>query len=247
MGVNKKTARFAGLFYLAIIVAGIFAEFFVRSSLKVPGDAAATAANIMASTALFRSGITADLIMIICDIALAASLYILLRPVNDGLSLLGAFFRLIQAAILAVNLLNLFYALQLVSGAGYLTAIGAEQLYAQALFFFEAHATGYTLGLLFFAFNCLITGYLVYKASYFPKILGFMLVIAGAGYLTDSFAQFLLPNYAAYADIFALVVFVPAIIGELAMTLWLLIKGINTPAREPSISLSATRAEGVAG
>jgi hypothetical protein len=224
---QRKTARVAGVLYLIIITAGIFAEFFVRQSLIVPGNAAATAANIMASEGLFRAGIAGDLIMIMCDVALALVFYILLKPVSSSLSLLAAFFRLAQAAILGLNLLNLFLVLQLLSGAGYLTVFGAAQLQALVLFFLKGHSLGYSLGLVFFAFSILVLGYLVFKSGYFPRILGILLIVASLGYLIDSFAGFLWPTYDNYEAIFALVVFLPAFIGELAMCLWLLVKGVK--------------------
>lgn len=223
-------ARIAAILYLTIIVAGIAAQFFVRGSLIVPGDAAATAQAITASESLFRLGIAGDLVMIAADIALALVFYMLFRPVSHALSLLAAFFRLVQASILGINLLNLLQVLKLLGGAEYLAIFGADQLAAQALLYAEAHAMGYSLGLVFFGLNCLVFGYLVVKSRYVPRILGFLLIFAGAGYLVDCFAGFLLPDtYAAYADLFALVVFLPAIVGELALCLWLLIKGVNVP------------------
>ena len=227
MNSNKKTARVAGFLYLTIIISGIFAEFFVRQSLIVPGDATATANNIMASEGLFRVGIAGDVIMIMCDVALALIFYVLLKPVNNALSLLAAFFRLAQAAILGINLLNLFFVLQLLSGAGYLTVFGAEQLNALALLFLTGHSIGYSIGLVLFGLSLLVLGYLVFKSGYFPRILGILLIIASVGYLIDSFASFLLPNYDDYETIFALVVFLPAFIGELSMCLWPLIKGVK--------------------
>ncbi len=223
----RRVARMAGGLYLTIIVAGIFAEFFVRQSLLVPGDAAATAQNIMAAEGLFRLGIAGDLIMILSDVALAVAFYVLLKPVSKGLSLLAAFFRLGQAAILGINLLNLLLVLQLVSGAGYLTVFSAEQLHGLALFFFTGHGLGYSLAMVPFALSLLVLGYLVFKSGYFPKILGVLLIVAASGYLIDSFARFLLPTYDAYKGIFDLVVFLPAFIGELAMCLWLLVKGVK--------------------
>jgi hypothetical protein len=237
MNATNKNARVAGLLYLTIIVSGIFAEFFVRQSLVVPGDATATATNILAAESLFRSGIAGDLIMIMSDIALALLFYVLLKPVNNALSLLAAFFRLIQAAVLGANLLNLFAVLELVRGADYLTGFSTDQLYAQVLFYLEAHGVGYSIGLLFFAMNCLVFGYLVFRSGYFPKLLGILLIIAGFGYLTDGFANVLLTNYNAYEETFALVVFLPAIVGELAMCLWLLIRGIGS--QTPSLASTA--------
>ncbi|MCB0043352.1 MAG: DUF4386 domain-containing protein, partial [Caldilinea sp.] len=143
-------ARIAALLYLTIIGAGIAAQFFVRGSLIVPGDAAATAQAITASESLFRLGIAGDLVMIAADIALALVFYILFRPVSHALSLLAAFFRLVQAAILGINLLNLLQVLKLLGGADYLAVFGADQLAAQALFYAEAHGMGYSLGLVFF-------------------------------------------------------------------------------------------------
>jgi hypothetical protein len=102
MTANNKTARIAGILYLIIIAAGIFAEFFVRQSLIVAGDAATTASNIMAAESLFRFGIAGDLIMIISDIALALAFYFLLKPVSRSLSMMAAFFRMTQATILLI-------------------------------------------------------------------------------------------------------------------------------------------------
>jgi hypothetical protein len=245
MTSDKKTARVAGLLYLTIIIAGIFAEFVVRSSLIVAGDATATANNIMASEGLFRVGIAGDLIMIMCDVALALAFYVLLKPVSSALALLAAFFRLAQAATLGINLLNLFFALELLSGADYLAVVGADQLHAQALLFLDAHSTGYSIGLVFFGFSIMVLGYLILKSGYFPRILGALLVFASFGYLIDSFAKVLLPTYDNYEVIFTLVVFAPAFIAELSLCLWLLVKGVNVQQRDNRISLNTTQAEGM--
>ena len=242
MNVNKTTARIAGVFYLIIIVSGIYAQFFVRQALLVPGDAAATANNIVTSETLFRLGITADMAMILSDVALGIIFYVLLKAVNPGLSLMAAFFRLAQAAVLAVNLLNLFFVTQLLSGADYLTAMSTAELHSWALFFLNAHATGYAVGLLFFAMNCLVFGYLVYQSGYFPRLLGILLIFAGFGYTADTLARTLLVDYANYENLFGIIVFAPAVLGEVAMTLWLLIKGINTTQTPQPTQTSTTHA-----
>lgn len=222
-----QMARIAGVLYLTIIISGIFAEFFVRQSLVVSGDAATTAENIMASAGLFRMGIAGDLIMIMSDVALALIFYILLKPVSNTLALLAAFFRLAQATTLGINLLNLFFVLQLLNGADYLAALGPEQVHALVLLFLNAHSTGYAIGLVFFGFSILVLGYLIFRSGYIPRILGILLMLASLGYLVDSFAHVLLPNYADYAAVFTLVVFTPAFIAELSLALWLLLKGVN--------------------
>ncbi|MCB0194164.1 MAG: DUF4386 domain-containing protein [Anaerolineae bacterium] len=227
MGVNKSTARVAGVLYIIIIISGIFAEFFVRQSLIVPGDATTTAANITASEGLFRLGIAGDLIMILSDIALALIFYVLFKPVSNALSLLAAFFRLGQATILGINLLNLFFVLQLLNGADYLTAFEADQIPALVMLFLNGHRIGYSIGLVLFGLSLFVLGYLVLKSGYVPKVLGILLMVAASGYLIDSFASFLLPNYDDFEMVFALVVFLPAFIGELSMALWLLLKGVT--------------------
>ncbi len=220
-------ARLAGLGYLIIIFAGIFAEFFVRSSLIVPGDATATAANLMASNSLYRAGIASEFVMLLCDVFVAGALYVVFRSVNRNLALLAAFFRLAHASIVAVNLLNTWVPLLLVGDAGYLAVFSTEQLHALALLLLEAHSYGYVIGLVFFGAHCVLLGYLVIRSGFLPKGLGFLLLVAAGGYLADGFGRTLLADYARYENVFLLAVFVPAFIGELSFCLWMLFKGID--------------------
>lgn len=230
MQPTQRTARTAGVLYLIIIVAGIFAQFFVRMSLIDPTDAAATAAAVQGAEALFRMGIAADLVMIAADVAIAIAFFLLLEPVSRGLSLLAAFFRLVQATILGFNLMNLFVGLELVTGgAGHLGAVGEGERQSLALMFFEAHGTGYAVGLAFFALSLALVGYLIYRSGYLPKFLAVLLMIAAAGYMADTLARTLLTDYAAVQPVFDMVVFAPAVIAEVATALWLLIRGVRTP------------------
>ena len=223
MGVNKSTARVAGVLYIIIIISGIFAEFFVRQSLIVPGDATTTAANITASEGLFRLGIAGDLIMILSDIALALIFYVLFKPVSNALSLLAAFFRLGQATILGINLLNLFFVLQLLNGADYLTAFEADQIPALVMLFLNAHSIGFTIGIAFLVPHVLILGYLIVQSGYFPKVLGFLFIAAGIGYLVDTTGLLLVAGYTTTPGLIATVIAV----AEIAFPLWLLVKGVN--------------------
>jgi hypothetical protein len=222
-----KIAVIAGILYLFLISSGIFAEFVVRSGLVVSGDAAATADNIRGNTGWFRLSVVGDLIMIICDITLALIFYVLFKPVNKALSLLAAFFRLIQASILGVNLLALFVVLGLLSGAGFLSVFNADQLDALALMFTGIHGIGYSIGLVFFAMSLFVLGILIYRSGYIPKILGIMLLVAAFGYLFDSFAQVLLQNYSDYETLFGIIVFAPAFIAELSLCVWLIVQGLK--------------------
>ena len=225
LSVLKRYARVAGLLYLIIILCAGFSEGVVRSGLIVPGDATMTAENIVASEGLFRLGFVADLIAFMCDAAVAVLLYVLLKPVSKTISLLAAAFRLIaHPAIGTINLLNHFAALQFLGGENYLKVFEPQQLHALALFFLERHGYGYLVAGAFFGVHCFLLGYLLFKSDLFPRPLGILMVVAAFGYLIESFGNFLFPSH---EDALAWVVGVPAVFGEVSLTLWLLIKGVN--------------------
>jgi len=224
MKSNKRTARIAGLIYLILIIAGVFANLFVRSSLIVPGDAAATASNIMANEWLFRLAYMSDLIMITCMVLLPLVLYVLLKSVNKNIALLMVIFALVSVPIMYTNMLNHFAPLLLLSGADYLTVFAADQLNAQAMLFLNLHEAGYNV--IFFGLWLLPLGYLIYKSGYFPRILGVLVVIAGFSTLIDVSTFFLFPSY---TEIISSVVMVPGAIGEFGFCGWLLIKGAKIP------------------
>ena len=213
-------ARVSGFLYLIIFVGAIFSG--MLTSRIVPGDATATVNNILASELLFRIGFIGWLVHSFCEIVLSVLLYVLLKPVSKTLALLMASLRLVHIAILGINLLNLFFALLLLSGADYLTVFETNQLHALVLLFLDAHKYGFAIGLTIFGFHVFFLGYLVLKSDYFPRILGVLLIIASFGYLIDSSATFLFPNYETYP-----VIMVPLFIAELSFALWLLFKGVN--------------------
>ena len=216
-------ARAAGIGYLLIILSGIYAEFFVRGSMLVAGDPAATAQNIAASAALFRTGIAAEFVMLTADILVAAALFVVFRKVQPHLALLAAFFRVAHAAVVAANLLNTYVPLRLVTGQG--QALDSPLRAELASVLLDAHGYGYAVGLVFFAMHCGVLGYLVWRSTFAPRVLGWLLMLAGAGYLTDSLARTLMASYDANAGWFAMVVFVPAFIAELSFCVWLLVRG----------------------
>lgn len=220
---QQKIARIAGVLYLIIIVCGVYSGLFIRDQLIVPGDATATASNILASEGLYRFGFAADSIMLLSDVAIAILFYILLKPVSKTLALTAAAFRLTQAAVLGFNLLNYYVALLLLNGVGYTTSLNTEQLNTLALLFIDMHSHGYDLGLIFFGLSSLILGYLIIKSNYFPGILGYGLIAAAIVYLLGSYTKFLFPEYLSLIQPFYLI----PLIAELSLCLWLLIKGIR--------------------
>jgi hypothetical protein len=229
----RQAARIAGLGLLIMLVPAMFAYGFVLGSLIVPGDAAATTGNIMASEMLFRAGIFSFLIVIILDVFVALGFYVFLKPVNKSLSLLAAWFRLLYTAVFGFALLNLITVLRLFSSADYLTIFETDQLYAQVMLSLNAFSDGWAIGYVcFFGLHLTVLGYLVYKSGYIPRILGVLLIIGGLGYLIDNVAILLLPNYEAYEAIFSLVIPLLTIPGEVLFALWLLVKGVKTPERK---------------
>jgi len=219
----NKIARVAGFLYLLMAPFGVFGMFYVPSIIIVPGDAAITANNIMASESLFRSGIVSTLMVQIINIFMVLVLYKLLKPVNKNHALLMVIFILIGAPIAMLNELNRLITLLLLSGANYLTVFTADQLQALVPLFLDLHEHGITIAGIFWSLWLFPMGYLAFKSGYIPRILGVLLIIAGFGYLIDSFAVFLLPNF--YATISQFILFTTY--GELLFPLWLLIKGVN--------------------
>ena len=229
--INSKTetspqvyARIGGLAYLIIIVAGAFGELFIRNKIIVSGDAVATAHNIAASPLLWRIGITGDLIMHVCDLILAMVYYLLFKRVNKNLAMLSVLFGLIQTAVLVANKLNLLMPIFLLGNEEYIEAFNPHQLQILSYVFVKAHGYGFGIGLIFFGFECLIDGYLIFKSGFLPRILGVLIFIAGLCYLINSFTMILAP---ALADLIFPVVLAPTFIGEFSMCLWLLVKGVN--------------------
>lgn len=226
-------ARIGGLLYLIIIVAGISSELLIRSNLIVSNDPAATANNIMASQFLWRFGIVADVIMHLCDVPLMIIFYILLRPVNKTLALIGVVFNLMQSAVMVAYKLNLVQALFLLGSADYLKVFEPQQLHTLAYLAIRADMYGYGIGLIFFGFACILYGYLIFRSGYIPKVLGVMMQIAGVCYILNNFILLLAPKF---ADILFLI---PCFIGELSLCLWFIFKGVNiTIWRETNRSIN---------
>jgi hypothetical protein len=218
-------ARIGGVLYLIVIVIGFCTEFFVRDKLTASGDATAIANNILASESLWRISIAGDLILLVCAVALTLILYVLLRPVNRNLALLAVFFNVVEFPIEAVSKLYLLAAMLLSGNADYLQAFEPRQLHALAKISLKVHDYGFGIDLIFFGVACMIYGYLLFRSGYFPRTLGVLMAIAGLSYLANSFTLILAPAYAG--TIFPILVL--ALIGELSLCLWLIVKGVNVP------------------
>jgi hypothetical protein len=196
----------------------------VLQTLVVPGDAATTAANIVTSRWLFGSSLVTWIALIAADVAVAVTLYLLLEPVSRALSLVAAAFRLVYSAILGAVLLNLYDAFLLLTGAERGAGLDAQQRQTMALSALATFSAGFLLALVFFGVHLVALGLLLYRSRYVPRAFGVLLVAAGAGYIADSLAKFFVAGHGGLASA---VLVAPAVVGELGLTAWLLVKGVN--------------------
>ena len=214
----RTAALIAGIGLLIMVVAAPFAELFVFPKLVVPGNAAETTQNIIANKTLFTSAIFGYLITFICDLIVAWALYVLLKPVNEELSLLTAWFRWVYTVIALDALLNLVTVLRILNASDILTGSQLDQFSAQVMLSIQAFRSHWYFGLIFFGIHLGLLGYLAIRSKYIPSILGVLLIIAGSGYLLTNLKPFLFPtinlDFAEYT-----------FYGELIFMLWLLIKG----------------------
>jgi hypothetical protein len=214
----SSAALIAGIAILFTVATAPFAELYVYPKLIVPYKAAETAKNIIGHKTLFTLAIFSYLATFIVDIIISWALYILLKPVNENLSLLTAWFRLLYSVIAIVAVNNFVTALRLLTTPEYSTLFDANTLNAQAMVHIRAFRNHWYFGIILFAIHLLFLGYLVIRSTYIPRILGIILMITGLGYLLTTIRPYFFPNI--NVD-FAQFTFY----GELIFMLWLLIRG----------------------
>lgn len=209
-------ARIAGSLYFFMNMFAPFTLLYLPSRFVVQGDAAATAANIMASESLYRIGIALNLFNALGQIFLVLALYQLLKVVSKNIASLMVIFSLVSVPISMLNELTQLAVLQLLSKAVY---IPLEQLQAWAYLLVQLHDQGLLIAQIFWGLWLFPMGYLVYKSGFLPKSIGVLLIIACFGYVISSFGRILGYN----VDIILYTSW-----GEVLLLLWLLIKGVDT-------------------
>jgi hypothetical protein len=215
----RLKARITGALYLLTIVMGIYAQGFVSGRLVVDGDAAATATNLLAHRDLFQFGFAVFLVELACQIAMTALFYGLLKPVSGSLSLVAAFLGLSGCIIKTVSRLFFIAPLFVLGGAAYLSVSNAEQLRALALLLLDVNDQGAGIALVFFGFYALLQGYLIVRSTFLPRILGVLGMLGGLGWLS-----FLYPPLGHILFLFIAPV---GLLGAVALSLWLLVAGVN--------------------
>ena len=212
-------ARVVGILYLFTISAGIIAQMGISNGIVVVDDAATTASNILANRNLFQLGFTIYLLEMASQIAQTVIFYMLLKPAGRSVSLLALFFGLVGCIIKTVSRLFYIAPLLVLGEAHYLDVFTLDQLQALALLLLRVNDLAAGVALAFFGFSTLLNGFLIFRSTFLPRILGILSILGGFGWLT-----FLYPPLGNQLLPYILVI---ALIGSISQILWLLIKGVR--------------------
>ena len=230
----KTYSRAVGIFLIMTIAGGWFGEMYVPSTMMT-GDAATTADQLRQNEGLFRLGFAAYLVEAFSDVVLAWLFYVLLKPVHRDLALLSAFFGLVSMTLFAVTKMFYFFAPTFLRGSPYMTAFPPDQLEGFAGLFLSIYAGLSGLFMLFYGTAWILRGWLAFRSTYLPRFLGVLMIAAGAGFVAKNVTMVLAPAYSA--DL----LLAPMFLNAVALTIWMLAKGVDRHAwervtREPAIS-----------
>lgn len=218
---ESKIGRAAGVLYLVVVVTGIFSLIYVPSQITVSGDTYATADNIVTHSSLFRAGIAAFLLKQVAFLLLPFVLFKLLRSVSQEIAVLMVALVAVSVPIALISLVSRLNALDILNGDLGM-ALAPDQLQFQAMLSLNAYGNGLRVTTLFWGLWLLPFGYLVIRSGFLPRILGFLLVLGGLGYVGQVFWQVLLPEKGFPDSVLLL-----AAVGEIGTCLWLLVMGVH--------------------
>jgi hypothetical protein len=226
MTSSKRIARIAGVLYLLIAVFGGFAEGFVYPKMYVAGDAAATAANVIATPGLVRLGVASDLLDQTLFVCLVLTLYLLLQHVNKGVARAMVVLVALAAGIESLTAVFEFAGLRVATGAVNLSALGAAGSNGIVLLLLDTQHYGLLVAQIFFGLWLIPLGYLAFQSrGMFPKWLGVLLFVGSVCYLVDVLAAFLLPDIGGAMHGY---ITIPSALAETTMVVYLLVIGVRT-------------------
>ena len=229
----RQLARIAGGLYLINIIGGAFAVGIVPAMLVVSGDASATAHNIQSNELLYRFSLVTHIVVCVTNVPLAVIFYDLFKVVNRRIALLVVVFTIVGTAVEAAGLLNQFVPLVLLGSGPYAGELPPSQAQALAYMSADLAKIGYSISSVFFGFYGVCIGYLVFRSTFLPRVIGVLLAFGALSYLTYGVAHLLAPAFA-----FNLVPWIqlPSLLGEGSFCLWLLIAGVNAKRWEERAS-----------
>jgi Domain of unknown function (DUF4386) len=234
---TRRASLTAGIGTLLMIPLAVFGNFVAVQGLVRPGDAEATARDILASEGTFRLGIVSLFLVIVLDVVVAWALFRVFSPVSRAISMLAAWFRIVFAGVFLVAVAELVGVLHLLSNDSPLAVFDPRQLHSLALLRINAFTDIWDAGLVLFSVHLLLIGYLAYRSGFVPRIVGVLLLIAGLGYLTDSLGRVLFHSYSVTVGAFTF-------LGEVLLGLWLLFRArhiaASTSTRPPPTAPSTT-------
>jgi hypothetical protein len=229
---TKRNARIAGWLYFLFVVPGPFCLMYVPDKIMVPGDAAATAANVVAHEMLLRTSVVIWLFEMAVWIVLALALYRLFSSVSKGLASLLVIFVAVSAGIGFINELNSLAAILVLGAREFTGILTGPQREATAMLFLRLHGEGNTINEMFWGLWLLPFGLLIVRSRFIPKLLGIWLLLDGFAWMSLCMVSLLAPSY----NDLAFKVAQPAMFAELAVMLWLITIGVRASTIEPDAS-----------
>jgi len=221
---QRKAAKVAGFTYLISFATVVAVNFGLLLPLTVSGNPAETARNIVAHERLFRIVIAGDMVYGVGVVILLTALYVILKPVSQGLALFAALGRLVHAFMWLLATVNLFTALRLLSDADYSRAFGPIQLPALARLYLNGY-DAYYVGLLFWGLGATVCSYLWFKSNYIPRALAAFGVITSAWCAACTFVFYIFPHFDKIVNLWWFDT--PMGIFDIVLSFWLLFKGLR--------------------
>jgi hypothetical protein len=231
---QRTAAKVAGISALLTVAIVVFANYVLLNPLIVPGNAVETARNIVAHETQFRITAVCFLIYSAGVVVLLAALYLILRPVNQGLALVGALFRLVFALLWLLTTLNMLGALRHLGSASYLQVFEADRLQTLARLHLAANFDDYYVGLPFFGLAASVCSYLWLKSNYIPKSLSIFGLISSAWCVACALVFLIFPHFNKTVNDYWFDS--PMALFELALSLWLFFKGLKLSESDEPVS-----------
>lgn len=231
----QTAAKIAGFMFLFSLLVPALNFAFVLSPFVVADDPIGTARNIQANQALFRVGLTIELIMSVGLVVLAVALYRIFKPISASLAMLALLWKVAEVVLAAAIVLISFVALQVANGTVEQSAFSPEQLLAPIGILFNAHTVLYSVPMVFLGLDLMLFFYLFYRSNYIPRVMAGFGVLSYALIFIHALGIIVLPDVATMPIVQA-VAYLPSCLAELVVGIWLLVKGLNMLPPDVSVS-----------